>query len=111
VHYGVYLMEMLINEMLAQGAGKADLRAHLYGGANLRTGMKAIGTANADFARNFLNANGSCCSTQTLAAQRPPRRFPSGAGQVRCRHVVNSLAPHEVPETRPRRANGDVELF
>lgn len=112
VHYGTYLMEMLINEMLAQGACKADLRAHLYGGANLRTGMKSIGTANADFARNFLERERIVLQHADLGGSNARRvDFRPVRGQVRCRHVVNSLAPHEVPETRPRRANGDVELF
>src|SRR3990167_3558404 len=34
-HYGVYLMELLANEMLARGARKGNLKAHLYGGANV----------------------------------------------------------------------------
>ena len=54
VHYGVYLMEILINEMIKCGARKDRMRAHLYGGANLRPGMVQIGTANAEFARDFL---------------------------------------------------------
>ena len=46
-----HLMELLINEMLRQGAIRQRIRAHLYGGANLREGMAPIGTANAAFAR------------------------------------------------------------
>lgn len=54
-HYGAYLMELLINEMLALGAMKSRMKAHLYGGANMHAGMTKIGTANAEFAQRFLD--------------------------------------------------------
>jgi chemotaxis protein CheD len=54
VHYGIYLMEQLITEMLSNGARRHRLRAQLFGGANLHPGMAAIGTANAGFSRVFL---------------------------------------------------------
>ena len=55
-HYGVYLMELLINDMLAHGAAKSRLRAHLYGGASLNPGLARIGARNAEFAHHFLAA-------------------------------------------------------
>ena len=112
VHYGVYLMEMLINQMLAAGAAKSRLRAHLYGGANLRAGMAPIGTANAAFARGFLEREAIPLAREDLGGTMARRvDFRPASGQVRCRHVENRLAPETNPTPRPARASGDVELF
>jgi chemotaxis protein CheD len=112
VHYGVYLMEMLINEMLVWGALKTRIKAHLYGGANLRTGMKAIGTANADFARSFLERERISLMRHDLGGTSARRvDFRPAQGQVRCRTVDAQLAPQEQPVARPQVASGDVELF
>lgn len=112
VHYGVYLMELLINEMLGQGALKHRLRAHLYGGANLRAGMTPIGSANAAFARNFLSHEGIPLLREDLGGNCARRvDFRPATGQVRCRTVENTLAPEFKPATRTDRMSGDVELF
>lgn len=113
VHYGVYLMEMLINEMLAYGARKERLRAHLYGGANIRAGMQQIGTANAEFARGFLVRERIELMREDLGGTQARRvDFRPASGMVRCRTVAPSDAPEPRPQpvfrTAPR---GEVELF
>ncbi len=111
-HYGVYLMELLINEMLANGAHKNRLRAHLYGGANLHPGMAAIGTANAAFARTFLLRERITLVREDLGSNTARRvDFRPASGMVRCRSVANTLAPDERPTYRPVIAMGEVELF
>jgi chemotaxis protein CheD len=112
VHYGVYLMELLINEMLGQGAIKNRIRAHLYGGANLRAGMAPIGTANARFARNFLEQERIPLMREDLGGICARRiDFRPSTGQVRSRKVENTMAPEFKPATRTDRTSGDVELF
>ncbi len=112
VHYGVYLMELLINEMLGQGAIKQRIRAHLYGGANLRAGMAPIGTANAAFARSFLDQERIPLVREDLGGNCARRvGFRPATGQLRCRTVENTLAPEFKPATRTDRTLGDVELF
>ena len=112
VHFGVYLMELLINKMLAKGAVKQRLRAHLYGGANLRAGMAPIGTANANFARAFLDHESIPLLREDLGGTCARRvDFRPATGQVRCRTVENTLAPEVKPATRTDRSVGDVELF
>jgi chemotaxis protein CheD len=111
-HYGVYLMELLINEMLANGASKQRLRAHLYGGANLYPGMAAIGTANAQFARAFLARERITLVREDLGGNAARRvDFRPSSGMVRCRTVANTLASEERPSLRPVVATGEVELF
>lgn len=112
VHYGVYLMELLINEMLGQGAIKSRIRAHLYGGANLRAGMAPIGTANATFACSFRDQERIPLMREDLGSNCARRvDFRPATGQVRCRSVENTLAPELKSVTRTDRTAGDVELF
>ena len=97
-HYGVYLMQQLIDEMLTQGASKTRLRAHLYGGANLHPGMVEIGTANAEFARAFL-ARESIPVVQNDLGGVSARRvdFQPASGKVRCR-IVAAAVPNKSDE-------------
>jgi len=111
-HYGVYLMELLVNQMLGMGARKARLRAHLYGGANVNRNMMRIGTANAEFAQAFLQREGITVLREDLGGTNARRvDFRPASGQIRCRTVEDRLAPPVNPTTRPERASGDVELF
>jgi chemotaxis protein CheD len=111
-HYGVYLMELLVNQMLAMGARKARLRAHLYGGANVNRNMMRIGTANAEFAQAFLRREGIAVLREDLGGTNARRvDLRPASGQIRCRMVEDRLAPPVNPTTRPARASGDVELF
>jgi chemotaxis protein CheD len=111
-HYGVYLMELLVNQMLSQGARKTRLKAHLYGGANVNRNMMRIGTANAEFAKIFLQREGIIVMREDLGGTCARRvDFRPATGQIRCRTVEDRLAPPVTPSTRPARASGDVELF
>ncbi|MEI6642117.1 MAG: chemotaxis protein CheD [Novosphingobium sp.] len=111
-HYGVYLMELLVNQMLGMGARKARLRAHLYGGANVNRNMMRIGTANAEFAQDFLQREGIAVMREDLGGVNARRvDFRPASGQIRCRTVEDRLAPPVTPTARPERASGDVELF
>jgi len=111
-HYGTYLMELLVNQMLGKGARKARLRAHLYGGANVNRNMMRIGTANAEFARGFLQREGIDLLRADLGGTNARRvDFRPASGQVRCKTVEDRLAPTPQPITRPAIATGDVELF
>ena len=109
-HYGVYLMEVLINEMLANGAAKHRMRAHLYGGANMHTGMAEIGTRNAAFARGFLASERIPLVREDLGGTCARRvEFRPAIGQVRCRTVSGLPAPETVIRA-PKHGTGDVEL-
>ncbi|WP_066651424.1 MULTISPECIES: chemotaxis protein CheD [Sphingomonas] len=109
-HYGAYLMEVLINEMLAYGASRMALRAHLYGGANMHSGMTRIGSANAAFAVNFLEQERIPLVRSSLGGVRARRAdFRPAHGQARFRFVDESFAPQPTPT--PAASRGDVELF
>lgn len=88
-HYGSFLMALLVQQMLSGGARKDRLVAHLYGGANLRSGMKAIGTANSRFALAFLEREQIRLLHSDLGGSQARRlEFRPAAGQVRCRRVA-----------------------
>lgn len=111
-HYGVFLMELLINQMLAEGASKARLKARLYGGANLHSGMQQIGTVNAAFARRFLTQEGIPLMHEDLGGTSARRvHFLPASGKVRCRTADATVAPAIIPVRRPADASGEVELF
>lgn len=109
--YGLYAMELLVNEMLKRGATRPTMRAHLYGGANLHAGMRAIGTGNDRFARTFLQSDRIALVRSDTGGTLARRLdFQAATGRVRCRTILDQM-----PETRPPRVTppvtGDVELF
>jgi chemotaxis protein CheD len=111
-HFGVYLMELLINEMMKRGAARPRMRAHLYGGANINANMQQIGTMNARFAERFLAEEGIMVSHRDLGGTSARRvDFLAAEGKARCRHVDATVAPATAPIRSPSRPVGDVELF
>lgn len=110
--YGLFLMELLVNEMLTMGARKNRMRARLYGGANLNPDLSPIGTVNAAFARQFLERESILCVFADLEGTQARRiQFRPASGQVRARLVASETAPTEKPMGRPQSALGTVELF
>lgn len=110
--FGLYLMELLINEMLKCGAIKSRMRGRLYGGANLNPDLAPIGTANAAFARQFLEREGIPKMFEDLEGTVARRiQFRPATGLVRARHVAAETAPTHKPLGRPQSALGAVELF
>lgn len=113
--YGVHAMELLINEMLTAGADRRRLRAHLYGGANLHAGMRAIGTSNAEFAIRFLRDENIPLTAQNLGGVAARRvDFQPAHGRSRCR-IVQDNVPDELQrrtqQLRQSQPSGDLELF
>lgn len=112
--YGVFAMEMLVNEMIKHGATRSGMSAHLYGGANMHRGMANIGTANAAFAHDFLEADQIRLAHADVGGTSARRLdFRAAIGQARCRSVDHA-PPEPVPVSRPPIAKadfGDVELF
>lgn len=109
--YGLLAMELLINGMLKQGAARSDMRAHLYGGANMHSGMQAIGTNNAAFARKFLNDDGIALSHAHLGGTSARRiDFRAALGQARCRVVMDQV-PAEMNRIAPVLKKNEAEFF
>lgn len=54
--YGLYAMEVLINDLLKSGAKRSNMKAKVFGGGRVIRGMSTInvGDRNADFVLEFL---------------------------------------------------------
>lgn len=108
--YGLYAMELLVNAMIKNGAARATMRAHLYGGGNMHSGMRAIGTENARFAGDFLrNDRIAMVKSDTGGDQARRLDFQPATGRVRCRTVSGDFPAARVP--RFPVTLGEVELF
>ncbi|WP_184476016.1 chemotaxis protein CheD [Rhizorhapis suberifaciens] len=110
--YGAYAMELLINEMLKAGASRSRIKAHLYGGANMRAGMQEIGSANSKFAINFLARDGIPLTFSNLGGNAARRvDFRAVKGQARCRVLAEEVPVETRPIITQAASVGDVELF
>lgn len=109
--YGVHSMELLINEMMKRGANRQRLRAHIYGGANIFNGLGAIGEANAQFARRFMETEGIPVGHMDLGGTQARKvEFRPFDGKVRSL-IVKDAPVVETPPVRKPAPQGDVELF
>lgn len=113
--YGVHAMEKLMNVLIARGATRQSLRAHLYGGANMHQGMRPIGDENAAFARRFLETEGITLVREDTGGRFARRvEFRPAMGLVRSRCVSDAVQPP--PAATPSlqildREAGEVVLF
>lgn len=111
--YGVHAMELLINSMMAKGAVRTRLRAHLYGGANIISGLGSIGSSNASFARRFMETEGIAighCDLGGVHARKIeylPHEGRSRSTKV-ADHVPVAVARAKIPT--PQHV-GELELF
>ncbi len=113
--YGLYLMELLINEMFKLGANKTHMKARAYGGANMNRDLAPIGQSNAAFARTFLRDEGISLVYEDLEGEVARRvDFRPATGQVRVRRIASvdpATLPTQIPQAGRKRDLGTVELF
>ncbi|ODS99894.1 MAG: hypothetical protein ABS49_07120 [Erythrobacter sp. SCN 62-14] len=114
--YGLFLMELLVNEMLKLGAVKSRMKARLYGGANMNRDLAPIGSGNAAFARAFLAAEGIAKVYEDMEGHQARRvEFRPASGLVRARMVHSDEPTAPIPTHKPRvpaqSGFGAVELF
>jgi chemotaxis protein CheD len=117
LRYGVHAMELLINGLLRLGARRENLRAKLFGGARMVTGLSDIGAKNAAFANEFLAREGLVCVGGSLGGDHA-RRIQFWPTTGRARQIYPSTGPRQVFETelrektaKPAADSGDLELF
>ena len=110
--YGVHAMELLINAMMQQGAARARLRAHIYGGATIVAGLGGIGTANAAFAQDFVATEGIAIGHVDVGGSCARRvEFLPVEGKARSKRVAQAVPLVPIPVRQTVAADGDVELF
>ena len=117
MRYGVYAMELLVNCLLQRGAQRKNLRAKLFGGARMMSGLTNIGDLNASFAEHFLRTEGIMVIGGSVRGDRGRRiQFWPATGRARqvLLRVENDLpfaAERDTPLPSPLVSPGTVELF
>jgi chemotaxis protein CheD len=111
--YGVYLMELLVNDLLRRGGRRERLEAKLFGGAATMGGLCDIGALNSAFAERFLRHEGIAYGGGSLGGDRGRRVqfWPSTgrARQVALRQNESFTSPSVAIPLRT--VGGEVELF
>jgi len=119
--YGLYAMEVLINDLLKGGARRSRMKAKLFGGGSVIRGMTAmnVGDRNATFALEFLRTEKIPIVAQDL--REPFARkvaFMPTSGRAMVKRIDPNADRSVVEEERKyvstlakKPLGGDVELF
>jgi chemotaxis protein CheD len=117
--YGVYAMEMLINDMLKAGAQKARMEFKVFGGGNVINNSTRIGSKNAAFVRTFLRDEGYKIVSEDLEGEQPRslHYYPT-TGKVMMRKLQRKedfvVVEEEIKYQKKlhiKPLEGDIELF
>jgi len=105
---GAVDMERLINAMVRIGAERRALRAKVFGGASMLSGITDIGSRNARFAVNYLAREGIACDAASIGGDfaRQVRFWPE-SGAAKQRLVRDAPVVHRSVIVK----TNDVELF
>ncbi|MDB5861774.1 MAG: Chemoreceptor glutamine deamidase CheD [Ramlibacter sp.] len=120
--FGVYAMEVLINQMTRLGADRRRLVAKVFGGARVLAGFDKldVGAKNAEFVLEFLKVEGIPLAAQDLLDVHPRKVhfFPAtGKVQMKRLHVTPNdtvLQRRErdyLSELSGKSGGGDIEIF
>jgi len=119
--FGVYAMEVLINDMLRMGAGRGRLVAKVFGGARLLPGVGAldVGAKNSAFVLEFLQVEGIKVLAQDLQDVYPRKVcfFPD-TGMVKVKRLqlpandpLQSREREYLSQLADKAGGGEIEIF
>lgn len=119
--YGVYAMELLVNQILKFGGRRSALEAKVFGGGRVMASLSQanVGERNAEFVRTFLRDEGIPVVAQDLLDVHPRKvYFFPDSGRVLVKRLVRVNNATVVRREREYQAKlkganvaGDVELF
>lgn len=119
--YGGFAMEILVNELLKAGALRSSLRAKVFGGGNVLQAFTrtAVGTRNAEFVREYLDAERIPIVAEDLEGIHPRKvHFFPQTGRVMVKRLPHAHQGQVVQEEKAyctrlaaRQVSGDIELF
>jgi chemotaxis protein CheD len=118
--FGVYAMEVLINQMLRMGADRRRLVAKVFGGAQLLAGFDRldVGAKNSEFVLEFLRVEGIRVAARDLLDVCPRKvHFFVDSGKVQVKRL--NLTPSDPLQKREReylsrlaaKGGGEIEIF
>lgn len=114
IGYGAYAMELLINDLLKQGAQKHRMVAKVFGGADMLSNDLAVGSRNVRFTLSFLQDERIPCISKSLGGQQARRlRFwpETGVAKVKLVDSAPTLLREIAPVEPDQKPGGDIELF
>jgi chemotaxis protein CheD len=114
-------MEVLVNELLKQGASRKNLEAKVFGGANVLRSITSadVGMRNAEFVREYLDNEKIPIVAEDLGDTCPRKIvfFPK-TGRVLVMRLATALNRAELDaervyqeSLRAKPVAGDIELF
>jgi chemotaxis protein CheD len=119
--YGVYAMELLVNQMLKLGADKSRLEAKIFGGGNIFKGFTgvSVGERNVEFILDYLNTENISLLAEDLLGIYPRKvYFSPKTGEVKVKKIKtmhNSTIMDRESEYKMRvrhtPKSGEVDLF
>jgi chemotaxis protein CheD len=117
--YGVYAMELLINDILKNGGRRENLEVKITGGGRMLANMSDIGKRNIDFVRKFLVTEGLEIVAEEVGDIYPRKvQYHPGTGKVRVKKLRSmhddTIARREHAYLRglqQQSVQGEVELF
>jgi len=99
--YGMYAMELLINNMLKVGAKRRNLRSKVFGGGNVLPGVSnddnffAVGSVNSRFVLEYLKQENIPVVAQDLNGEHGRViRFVSSDYSVFVKHIAKAKSMH-----------------
>ena len=119
--YGIYAMEVLINQLLKMGAKRSNFEAKVFGGGSVLRGFTVanIGERNAEFVLKFLKTENITVAAKDLLDIYPRKVyfFPSTGlvrvkklKQVRNDTIINRETAYNT-RLQHAKLEGEVELF
>lgn len=117
--YGVYAMELLINEILKNGGRRQNLEVKITGGGRMLAHLSDVGKRNIVFVRKFLATEGLEVAAEDLGDIYPRKvyYFPV-TGKVRVKKLRSmhndTIAQREdayLQDLQKQSPQGEVELF
>jgi len=120
--FGVHAMELLINELMKQGADRRRFVAKAFGGANVLPEMATatIGDDNVEFVRGFLSAERIPLVAERLGGDKAVQlRFSTDSGKAvvhtvdgsRLPFIVSAEASYWRSHLGDANTCGDITLF
>ena len=109
---GVNAMELVINALIRLGADRASLRAKVFGGAKMISGLSDIGQENGHFMLDFLEREGIPCVGQSLGGTMARQiRFYPAEGRALVKSAGSRPEPPAPSGPVERQTGNPVELF
>lgn len=117
--YGVYAMELLINDILKNGGLRENLEVKITGGGRMLANMSDIGRCNIEFVRKFIVTEGLDILAEEVGDIYPRKvQYHPDTGKVKVKKLRSmhngSIVRREsayLHELRTHSLQGKVELF